>query len=76
MNKILLLSIVLLLSISCKNEIKSNIDVSNIEINVVVDRFEQKFYNSNSETLKLLKKEYPYLLQKFTKKIIAIICIF
>jgi len=61
MNKILLLSIVLLLSISCENEIKSNMDVSNIEINVEIDRFEQKFYNSNSETLELLKKEYPYL---------------
>ncbi len=60
MNKILMLSIVLLLCISCKTEI-NNIDVSNIKINVNVERFEQKFYNSNLETLQMLKKEFPYL---------------
>ena len=61
MNKIIVLLIVLFLSISCGNENNTIVDVSNIEIDVNVDRFEQKFYNSNEESLQLLKKEYPYL---------------
>ena len=61
MNKILILLLVLLVSFSCKNEIKSNIDVSTIEINVEVDRFEQKFFNTTAATLPKLKSEYPYL---------------
>ena len=61
MNKIIILLLVLLVNFSCKKETKSNIDVSNININVEVDRFEQKFFNTTAETLPKLKSEYPYL---------------
>jgi len=61
MNKIIILLLVLLVSFSCKKEIKSNIDVSTIEINVEVDRFEQKFYNTTAASLLELKNKYPYL---------------
>ena len=61
MNKIIILLIFLSVSFSCKNEIKSKVDVSTIEINVEVDRFEQIFFNTTAETLPALKKEYPYL---------------
>lgn len=64
MNKILILLVVLLVSFSCKKEIKRNIDVSNIEINVEVDRFEQNFFNTTVKTLPELKKQYPYLFPK------------
>ncbi|MEX1382009.1 gliding motility lipoprotein GldB [Lutibacter sp.] len=64
MNKIIILLLVLSVSFSCKKELKSNIDVSNIEINVEVDRFEQIFFNSTSETLPALKNQYPYLFPK------------
>lgn len=61
MNKIILLLLVLLVSFSCKKENKNNAAISNIKINVEVDRFEQQFYNTTEATLPKLKSEYPYL---------------
>ena len=60
MNRLLILVIVLL-SVSCKKEIEKDIDVSAIDVTVSVNRFEQKFYESDEKTLPLLKKEFPYL---------------
>ena len=61
MNKHLNIIIFLLLVVACKKETKPVIDVSNIKVNIVVDRFEQKFYNTTAQTLGSLKNEYPYL---------------
>lgn len=64
MNKIIILLLVLLVNFSCKKEIKSDIDVSSIDINIEIDRFEQKFFNTTAETLPALKNQYPYLFPK------------
>lgn len=61
MNKILILLLVLLISFSCKNEINTDVDVSNIDVNVEIDRFEQQFYTTTTATLPKIKSEYPYL---------------
>ena len=61
MYKTLILLGVLLVAISCSKESKEKIDVSKIDVTVKIDRFEQKFYNSNLETLPELKEKYPYL---------------
>ncbi|WP_445725575.1 gliding motility lipoprotein GldB [Flavobacterium sp.] len=61
MNKFLSVLIILLSIISCKNEVKESIDVSEIDVNVSVDRFDQKFYTTTAETLPELKKEFPFL---------------
>jgi len=61
MNKIGVLLFVLFLLISCKEEKVNAVDVSNIEVAVEIDRFDQKFYNSDSFSLSELKSEYPYL---------------
>ncbi|UMB52513.1 gliding motility lipoprotein GldB [Lutibacter sp. A64] len=61
MNKILILLLVLLISFSCKNEINTDVDVSNIAVNVEIDRFEQQFYTTTAATLPKIKSEYPYL---------------
>lgn len=61
MNKLFFVGLMLLVFISCKNGSKKNVDVSNISVNFSVDRFEQQFYNTNSETLPVLKAKYPYL---------------
>jgi gliding motility-associated lipoprotein GldB len=61
MNRLLIVAIVLLFVISCKNEIAKKVDVSNINVTVSVDRFEQKFYEADETTLPSLKKEFPYL---------------
>ena len=61
MNKLFILIVILLVLNSCKKEGLRALDVSNISIEISIDRFEQKFYSSNESTLPLLKKEYPYL---------------
>jgi len=61
MNKFLILLIILTVVVSCKKQKNKTINVSTIKVDVSVDRFEQKFYNTNKQTLSNLKKEYPYL---------------
>ncbi|MFK5957997.1 MAG: gliding motility lipoprotein GldB [Lutibacter sp.] len=61
MKKLIVLTIILLMVVSCQEKTKKKVDVSGIEMEVLVERFEQKFYNSNEKTLQALKNEYPYL---------------
>ncbi len=61
MNRLLIVTIVLLFVVSCKKEIAKKVDVSNINVTFSVDRFEKKFYKANETTLPSLKKEFPYL---------------
>ena len=61
MNKLFILIVILLALNSCKKEGLRALDVSNISVEISIDRFEQKFYSSNESTLPLLKNEYPYL---------------
>ena len=55
----LLITVVLLLS--CKKESKLEIDVSDIEINTIIKRFDQEFYTGPVSKLPELKANYPYL---------------
>lgn len=61
MRRLFLVTLTLLGLISCKNESKNGVDVSNISVNFNVDRFEQQFYNTTPATLPVLKEKYPYL---------------
>ncbi len=61
MNKIIGVLIILLTVVSCKTDIKRQVDVSEIDITVSVDRFEEKFYAATKESLPQLKAEYPFL---------------
>ena len=54
--------LILLLISSCKKDVKNTIDVSSVEIDFSVDRFEQKFYNTSEENFEGLKNEYAYML--------------
>lgn len=57
-----IISIILFLSVlSCSKTTTKNIDVSNIEVEVDVIRFDQKFYTTPPNGLDDLKSEYPYL---------------
>ena len=55
----LLITVVLL--VSCKKESKLEIDVSDIEVNTIIKRFDQEFYTSPVSKLPQLKANYPYL---------------
>ena len=61
MNKILIIAIILWTMVSCKKDTAIEVDVSNIKVDVSIDRFEQKFFNATDKTLSNLKNEYPYL---------------
>lgn len=61
MDKFLIIVIVLLSMVSCKNDSSVDVDVSNIKVNVSIDRFEQKFFKATDSSLFHLKNEYPYL---------------
>ena len=53
--------LIVLLLISCENESKNLVDVSDIDVNVTVDRFEEKFYTTSPEDLPKLKEQYAFM---------------
>lgn len=61
MNKFFSIAIIILVLVSCKNDTKPTVDVSKINVEVSIDRFEKQFYNANLKTLPTLKSKYPYL---------------
>lgn len=61
MNRFFITAIVLLLLVSCKEEKAKDVDVSDVDITLSVNRFEQKFYEADKTTLPIIKNEFPYL---------------
>ncbi len=60
--KFKLFSLLLFLSIlSCSKKENNKVDTDNIKVDVVVDRFDQKFYTTPPENLSDLKNEFPFL---------------
>ena len=53
-----------LILLSCKNEDNNSIDVSNIEVDFAIERFEEAFYNASPKTLVEVKKKFPLLFPK------------
>lgn len=46
---------------SCKDDDKTKIDVSHINLKIEIKRFDQDFHNATTENLHIVKHEYPYL---------------
>lgn len=59
MNKIF--GLLVILFISCDVKDSKGVDVSDVNVHVTIDRFEQIFYNCKPETLQNLKETYPFL---------------
>lgn len=51
----------LIAMVSCKRDSPLKVDVSQIEIDVDIERFEQAFYATSSDQLDRLKNDYSYL---------------
>lgn len=49
---------------SCSDKNENKIDVSDIQVDFAIKRYDQDFYTSNKETLPELKVKYPYLFPK------------
>ncbi len=58
--------VLLLFLNSCQKEVKKNIDTSNIEVEFMINRFEQDFYDHRGENLEELKNKYPLLFPENT----------
>lgn len=60
----------------CHTFSKNNPDISNIHINLIVQRFEQDFFtidtNHLDASIKIIEKKYPRFFQDFTKNILGI----
>jgi gliding motility-associated lipoprotein GldB len=52
---------VLLLFFSCSDKNENKVDVSMINVNFFVERYDVDFYNATKETLPKVKEKYPYL---------------
>lgn len=61
MRKTIVILFISILLFSCKKENDLSIDVSSIEVDLKVARFEQDFYTSTSQTLVQTKEQYPML---------------
>ncbi|WP_343330686.1 gliding motility lipoprotein GldB [Polaribacter staleyi] len=55
---------VLCMFFSCSDKKNNKIDVSTINVDFSVKRYEADFYNSTENDLPILKKKYPYLFPK------------
>lgn len=66
MYRITILLIVAVLLVNCGKKDKLNVDVSAIEAEVKVKRFEQDFYSSDGSNLATLKQKYPKLFPERT----------
>ncbi len=61
MHKYIVQLIILFVISSCDQNKNKLVDVSSIEVEVEIDRFDQKFYEANSSNLNELKSEYTFL---------------
>ena len=64
--------IVLFSFLACNSKEKGNIDVSKINVDFTIKRFDVDFYNSTKENLPTLKIKYPFLFPKGFSDSIAI----
>ncbi|QOD59438.1 gliding motility lipoprotein GldB [Polaribacter haliotis] len=59
-----LVFVVLLGFVSCKKDGINKVDVSNVDVQFSLERFDVEFYNSKQENLPKLKDKYPYFFPK------------
>ncbi|WP_298898071.1 gliding motility lipoprotein GldB [uncultured Psychroserpens sp.] len=66
MKRIPVLCLILISFFSCKNEDALENEISKIETNIVIERFDRAFANTKSDQLETLKKAFPFLFSKRT----------
>ncbi|WP_298892271.1 gliding motility lipoprotein GldB [uncultured Psychroserpens sp.] len=66
MKRIPVLCLILISFFSCKNEDALENEISKIETNIVIERFDRAFANTKSDQLGTLKKAFPFLFSKRT----------
>lgn len=61
MSRYFYLLFIAILFFNCTKENKPDVDVSGIDVNFNVERFDQAYYTSKPEQLQALKEKFPYL---------------
>lgn len=61
---LLLIFISCLAFLACDEESQLQKDIAKIETNVVIERFDKLFADANTETIKGLRKKYPFILNE------------
>jgi len=64
MKKIFVLTVILMFIISCKNESKLETEISNIDFDITIERFDQLFNKATPSNLSKLKKDYPFMFSE------------
>jgi gliding motility-associated lipoprotein GldB len=72
MRFLLVLLVVFYCFIGCKKSVDNKINVSNITVDLKIERFENDFYNATEKSLPDVKKKYPYLFPESITDSIAI----
>ena len=61
MKKLFALATILIIIFSCKNESKIEADISNINVEISIERFDQLFNKATPSNLSELKQAYPFM---------------
>lgn len=70
MRFVVIVFLILFSILSCSEKNSNKVDVSGIEVNLSIKRYEVDFYNTSKEKLPKVKNKYPYLFPKsFTDSI-------
>ena len=64
MKKIFVLTSILIFIISCKNESKLEEEISNINFDISIERFDQLFGKATASSLPKLKQAYPFMFSQ------------
>lgn len=58
---------------SCSEKNENRVDVSNIQVDFLVKRYDIDFYNATAESLDIVKEKYPYFFPKTFSDSLALI---
>ncbi|MGZ0017743.1 gliding motility lipoprotein GldB [Yeosuana sp. AK3] len=64
MKKNILLIVLLVVIVSCKNDNKLELDIEKIPIDVKIERFDELFGMANEQNLPTLKQNFPFMFSK------------
>ena len=64
MKKLFFLFLVFLIVISCKKESQLETEISKIDVNISIERFDKLFANASPSDLPKLKRDYPFMFSE------------
>ncbi|MEO9569803.1 MAG: gliding motility lipoprotein GldB [Polaribacter sp.] len=72
MRFVVIVFLILLSILSCSKKNSYKVDISSIDVHLLIKRYEVDFYNASKEKLQVVKNKYPFLFPKSFTDSIAI----